>query len=127
MIVHRVDRRILLVLILVAPSFYFYGCSGLGTEKLTVDQATEITARARKEVLSSTSLGLSGAERALVNSESPSISYYPLAGLAYSDYTVCWTTAIGDKLVVSGQGDILTLQNATIIRAQGSASDVWPE
>jgi len=112
------QRGALLLIIFGVLSFVICGCSSLGSERLTKDQTARITDLARKKVLSATFLNLSDEERVLVTSRNPSLSYYPIAGLTYSDYAVTWALPSNGGLVVSGKGDVRTLEDAEIKRAQ---------
>jgi hypothetical protein len=102
----------LLLLLLLALG----GC--VSPNHLTTEETRRVVARAREVAQDS---GLASAEEKVrIAREEPALSYY-FIGRPLAQYTIRW--ALGaDDLVIAGQGDILRLDGAQVMRVKPAQS-----
>jgi len=96
----------------------FASCASIDPTLLTEEEMSHVVALARERV-SSEITGLSEEEKKVIRSEQPKYSYYKLSG-NYADYSFRWDIKNNQRIVISGRGDILTLEGAKIERFNSS-------
>ena len=83
---------------------------------LTPEQQQEVVTRARK--LATGSGLLSDSEKAVVMAAQPKLSYYFMAGPGFAQYFVTWGLPQNDSIMIYGEGNLLLLEGAQIVRKQ---------
>jgi hypothetical protein len=79
---------------------------------LSEKEMEQVTSIAREKV-SAEIKDLTESEIQIIKTEQPKYSYYKLSG-NYADYSFFWNLKDNQKVVVSGRGDILTLEGAKV-------------
>ena len=98
-------------------TFAFVGCQSLGLyakSGLTQEQSEKVVSRARELAMSRNSF--SEAERRVIQSTAPLVSYYFISGPRYADYSIQWLLPDGVRVAVSGRGNLLELEGAMVSR-----------
>lgn len=99
-------------LILITVLAGLVGCQSMSS-RLTKQEESQIASLARSAVV--TSGVFSPAEVQKISSSQSVIAYYFLAR-PYADYSMRWKLSDAEEIVLSGRGDILRLENATVKR-----------
>lgn len=102
--------RLYLPLILVV--LLTVGCASLDPALLTKNQMALIVSVAREKVAAADN-NISDGDRQFIRDNRPRISYYILAG-TYAQYLISWDVDAFYRVIISGQGDIMTLEGATV-------------
>lgn len=102
--------KVYLSLILVA--LLTVGCASLDPALLTTTQTALIVSAAREKVAAADS-EITDGDRQFIRDNRPRISYYLLAG-TYAQYLISWDVDTFYRVIISGQGDIMTLEGATV-------------
>lgn len=109
----EMKNALCLVLILL-----FSCCASIDPALLTGEEMVHVVGLARGKVASEIS-DLSERELHFIKSEQPRFSYYRLSG-NYANYSVCWEIKDNQGIIVSGRGDIMTLEGAKVERFMSS-------
>lgn len=96
----------------------FAGCASVDPAILTEEEIVHAVGLAREKV-SSEITDLSEEELYFIKSQQPKYSYYKLSG-NYADYSFSWDIKDNQRIVVSGRGNILTLDGAKVQRFNSS-------
>ncbi len=109
--------RSLLCILLLAMT----GCAswGIPGSSLTQEERATVVSRARALALGSGLVHES--ERAVVESDDPTMSYYFLSGRHDADYWLTWKVSAHERVTVRGRGDLLTLEEAEVKRLPDKA------
>lgn len=87
-------------------------CASLDPSRLTKDQ-TEVIAKLAREKINVAITDMTESDRQYIKENEPRFSYYSLSG-TYAQYLIFWDVEEAYRIVVSGQGDIMTLEGATV-------------
>ena len=98
--------------IILSFLFLLYGCASLDPALLTEDQMTSIVSMAREKALSDKN-ELNEQDKLFITYNPPRWSYYILAGND-AQYSFSWDVDTSNRVIVFGQGNILTLEGATV-------------
>ena len=109
-----VMNKIFIYIILIpALTLPLGGCSTLNAGRLSSEQLSTVTRLAREKVLQE--LELTEAEEETIRVSDPQYSYYLLGG-TYAQYFIRWGLPTGMTATVAGDGDILKLDGAEVIK-----------
>ncbi|MBI5381578.1 MAG: hypothetical protein HZA31_06735 [Opitutae bacterium] len=109
-------------LLLIVTVLALVGCLTISSQ-LTAQEEETVVSLARRAVIDSGVLGAEEAQK--VNSSRPVLSYYFLSR-PLADYRLSWKLSGAEEVVVSGRGDILHLEKATIKRQRTSGQSATP-
>jgi len=87
---------------------------------LSREESQEVRELARQEVISRT-LVRDPSEVEFIKSTEPKLAYYFMAK-PYAQYFIQWDLPNGDRILISGQGDIFSLEGARVERLQKSGA-----
>ncbi len=97
------------------------GCATLNAAThLSQEESQAIRDLARQEVVSR-ALVRDPAEAEVIKSTEPKLAYYFMAK-PYAQYFIQWDLPNGDRILISGQGDIFSLEGARFERLRSSGA-----
>ncbi len=103
--------------ILIILSFFLFlavvsSCASIDPALLTEKQIESTVSLAREKAFAETN-ELTEQDKLFIRNEKPRFSYYILSG-SYAQYSFSWDVDASNRVIVFGQGNILTLEGSTV-------------
>lgn len=99
-----------IVKLILITSLFLFGCRHLSPSQITEEQLNEVVTTARDIILKHHP-ELDEESKRMIRNNLPHYGYYLLSGY-YADYDFTWKITNKRIVVLSGRGNLLTLENA---------------